>query len=154
MLTPITTLTLPGLVGSFPPPGVVPPVGPVVTLAFTLPLAGPPPNVIQSPVPQTCQNSVPNVALRVLVVDQDGAPVDLSTANQLQLWLLAPNQTKKPVAAALVSNGLDGLLEAMTDPDTLPQAGTWGLQAHLVFGANVLESRWGYFNVDANVVDF
>jgi hypothetical protein len=154
MLTPITTLGLPGLLGSFPPPGLVPPVGPVVTMNFTLALAGPPPNVIQPPVPQTCQNSVPNVALRVLLVDQDGAPIDISTANQLQFWLLAPDHTKKPVAAALVSNGLDGLLEALTDPDTLPQAGTWGLQAQLTFGANVLESRWGYFAVDANVVDF
>jgi hypothetical protein len=154
MLTPITTLALPGLIGSFPPPGVVPPVGPVVVMSFTLPMAGPPPNIIQPPVPQTCQNSTPNVALRVLVVDQDGVAVDLSTVNLVQLWLLAPDQSKKPVAAALVSNGLDGLLEALTDPDTLPQAGTWGIQAQLQFGGNILETRWGYFAVLPNVVDF
>lgn len=154
MLTPVTTLVATSLPGSYPGDGVAPVVGPVTVLAFTLPLAGPPPNVLQPPVPQTCQNSVPNVALRVLVVDQDGAAVDLSTALGLQLWLLAPNQTKKPVVAALVNNGMDGLLEAVTDATTLPQAGTWGIQAQLQFGTALLETRWGYFKVDANVVDF
>lgn len=153
MLAPITTLGLPGLLGNYPPPGVLPVVGPVVMLDFILSIAGAPPNVIQPPVPQTCQNSTPNVALQVLVVDQDGVTVDLSTATGLQLWLLAPDQTKIPVPAALVSNGLDGLLQAITDADTLPQAGTWGLQAQLQFGVTILETRWGYFNALINVVD-
>jgi hypothetical protein len=153
MLTPITTLGLPGLVGAWPPPGAAPVVGPVVTLAFTLPLAGPPQNVIQPPVPQTCQQSVPNVALQVLVVDQFGLPVDISEAEALQLWLLAPDGTKRPLAAAFVSNGLDGLLRAITDAATLPEAGAWGLQAQLQFGANLLETRWGYFAAAPNVVD-
>lgn len=153
MLTPITTLALPGLLGSFPPPGPTPTVGPVVALDFVLPLAGPPPNIIQPPAPQSCQNSTPNVALRALIVDQDGQPIDLSTAEALQFWLLAPNQVKVPVPAAFVSNGMDGLIEAVTDANTLPQAGTWGIQAQLQFGASLLESRWGYFAVLTNVVD-
>lgn len=154
MLTPITTLAPHGLPGSWPPAGAVPLVGPLVVLDFTLPLAGPPPNLIQPPLPQSCQNSVPNVALRVLVVDQDGEAVDLSAASELQLWLLAPNQVKVPVAAALVSNGLDGLLQAITTADTLPQAGTWGVQAQLQYGETRLETRWSYFAVLPNVVDY
>lgn len=154
MLMPVTTLTANGLPGSYPPAGPAAVVGPVTTLAFVLPLAGPPANIIQPPAPQSCQNSVPNVALQVLVVDQDGQPVDLSTASALQLWLLAPNQVKVPIPAALVSNGLDGLLAAVTDADTLPQAGTWGLQAQLQFSIAFLETRWGYFAVLPNVVDF
>lgn len=154
MLTPITTLGLPGLLGSYPPPGNVPVVGPVVVLDFILALAGPPPNVIQPPVPQSCQNSVPNVALRALIVDQDGEAIDLSIASGLQFWLLAPDQTKVPVTASFLNNGMDGLIQAVTDADTLPQAGTWGLQAQLQFGAVMLESRWAYFSVLSNVVDF
>lgn len=154
MLAPITTLAPHGLPGSYPPAGLTPVVGPVVTLAFTLPLAGAPPNVIQPPQPPTCQNSTPNVALQVLVVDQDGHAVDLSAATGLQLWLLAPDGTPKPVAAAFVSNGMDGLLQAVTDAATLPQAGTWGLQAQLKFGTTLLETRWGSFAALPNVVDF
>ncbi len=153
MLAPITTLASTGLPGSYPPVGLTPVVGPVVSLEFVLDLAGPPPNVIQPPAPQSCQNSTPNVALTVLVVDQDGNAVDLSAATGLQLWLLAPDQTKVLVAAAFVSNGMDGLIQAVTDSDTLPQAGTWGLQAQLQFGTTVLETRWGYFAALTNVVD-
>lgn len=153
MLAPITTLQITGLPGSWPPPGVTPVVGPIVSLAFTLPLAGAPPNIIQPPVPQTCQQSTPNVALQVLVVDQDGAPVDLSAASALQLWLLAPDGTQRPIPAALVTNGLDGLLQAITDADTLPQAGTWGIQAQLQYGVSLLETRWGYFAAAPNIPD-
>lgn len=152
MLAPITTLGTYGP-SPYPGPGLVLVVGPIVDLAFVLPLAGPPPNVILPPMPQSCQNSVPNVALQVLVVDQDGNPVDISSATGLQLWLLAPDQTKVPVPAALVNNGLDGLLEAVTDADTLPQAGMWGIQAQLQFGTTILETRWGYFAALQNVVD-
>ena len=154
MLAPITTLGLPGLLGSYPPPGVSPVVGPLVTLDFILALSGPPPNIIQPPAPQSCQNSVPNVVLSVEVVDQDGNAVDISATTGLQLWLLAPDGTKVPVAAAFVSNGLDGLLEAVTDADTLPQAGTWGIQAQLQYGTTLLETRWAYFSVLPNVGDF
>lgn len=154
MLNQVTTLGTYGGPTSWPPIGVSPVVGPVVTLDFVLALAGPPPNVIQPPVPQTCQNSVPNVALQAQIVDQDGDPIDLSSASLVQLWLLAPDQTKKPITAAFVSNGMDGLIEAITDAGTLPQAGTWGLQAQLQFGVTILESRWAYFAVLPNIVDF
>lgn len=153
MLTPYTTLALPGLLGSFPPPGVNPVVGPLVVLDFVLALAGSPANIIQPPMPQSCQNSTPNVALQILVVDQDGDALDISAASALQIWLLAPNQTKIPITAAFVNNGMDGLIEAITDADTLPQAGTWGIQAQLQFGNTLLESRWGYFAALPNVVD-
>lgn len=154
MLAPITTLLPHGTPGSWPPAGVVPVVGPVVEFAFVLALAGPPPNVIQPPVPQTCQAACPNVALRALLVDQAGAPLDLSAATGLQYWLLTPSQAMFPIPAAFVSNGLDGLIEALTGPDTLLQTGTWGIQAQLQFGATTMVSRWGYFAVAPNVVDF
>lgn len=154
MLTPVTTLAPHGLPGNYPPEGLTPVIGPVVTLAFILPIAGPPANIIQPPQPQTCQNSTPNVALQVQVVDQDGNSIDLSAATGLQLWLLAPDGTKIPVAAEFVSNGMDGLIEAVTDAATLPQVGTWGIQAQLQFGTTILETRWGYFKALPNVVDF
>ncbi len=154
MLTPVTTLTAAGLPGPYPPDGVTPVVGPVAAIAFVLPLAGAPANVIQPPMPQSCQTSTPNVALRAQLVDQDGAPLDLSGATAVQFWLLAPGGQMIPVQAAFATNGMDGRIEAVTDADTLPQAGTWGIQAQAQFGVALLETRWGYFAALANVVDF
>ncbi len=153
MLATITTRGRYGCPVHSPGPGVLPVVGPVVTLAFILPLAGPVPNVIQPPVPQSCQNAAPNVALQVQVVDQDGNPVDLSSALLLTLWLLAPGGAAVPVTAALVSNGRDGKLQYITNSGDLPQAGLWGVQAALNYGGNLLTTRWAYFAVEPNVVD-
>lgn len=150
MLAPITSLALPGLLGNYPPPGVVPVVGPVVTMAFTLPLAGPAPNVIQGP-PQACQDSSDNVELEVQVVDQDGNPVDLSAATGLQFWLLAPDGTPRPLPAAFVSNGMDGLISYTTDAQDLPEAGLWSIQAMLTFGERTFTTRWGSFWAGANI---
>lgn len=154
MLAPITTLTPNGLPGPAPAEGLVPPIGPIVILAFTLPIAGPVPNVIQPPVPQSCQNACPNVALQALVIDQAGAPVDLSAASSVSFWLLGPDGTPRPVVAALVNNGADGLIQYLTSNQDLPEAGTWALQAQLVFGSTVIVTRWAYFNVEPNVADF
>ncbi len=153
MLAPITSLSSFGAPCGAPALGITPVVGPVVTLAFTLPIAGPVPNVIQAPVPQSCQNSMPNVQLEVEVVDQDGNAVDISSAIGLQLWLLAPDGSPRPVPAAFVSNGMDGLLEYTTSAEDLTEAGLWGLQAQLTFGAQILTTRWAYFAVEPNVVD-
>lgn len=153
MLAPITTLATHGGPTAAPPIGLPAVAGPVVTLAFTLPLAGPVPSVIQPPVPQSCQNSSPNVALQVLVVDQAGAAVDVSEATGLQLWLLAPDGTPQPVQAAFVSNGLDGLIQHVVSAGELVEAGLWSVQAQLTFDTQVLLTRWGVFGVDANVAD-
>lgn len=153
MIAPITTLGLYG--GPVPAPneGLVPVVGPVVILAFILPLGGPVPNVILPPVPQSCQNSVPNIVLQALVVDQDGDPVDLSAAALLEFLLLAPDGVTQPVVASFVSNGYDGLIQYITDADDLTEVGLWQLQARLTFGTQVLLTRLGTFGVDSNVED-
>lgn len=153
MLTPLTTLGTYGGPAPAPPEGVVPVTGPVTILAFTLPIAGPVPNIILPPAPQSCQNSCPNVALQVLVVDQDAQPVDLSTATNLQLWLLDPAGIATPVPAAFVSNGMDGLIQFITSAEDLPERGLWQVQAQMSFGANLIATRWASFQVDANVVD-
>lgn len=133
--------------------GFVPPAGPVTILAFTLPLAGPPPNTILPEAAQSCQRATPNVGLQVELLDQDGAPVPLGAASSLQFWLRAPDGVFFPVPAALVSNGLDGLMQYVTKAGDLAQVGLWALQAQAVFGPNVLLSRWAYFAVEPNVAD-
>lgn len=153
MLAPITTLAPHGFLTSAPPEGLAPVVGPVVALEFILGLAGPVPNVILPAVPQSCQNSCPNVALQVLIIDQDGNVIDLSTASGLQFWLLEPGGPAIPVPASFVSNGMDGMIQFITNAGTLPVAGLWGIQAQLQFGISLLLSRWGYFAVESNVVD-
>lgn len=154
MLTQITTLGTYGGPSSAPPVGPSPVLGPVVTLAFVLPIAGPVPNVIVPPVPQSCQNSSPNVSLEVLVVDQDGNPVDLSTAASLELWLLSPTGIPRTVPAVVVSNGLDGKLFYTVSAQDLPEAGLWSVQAQMTFGVQVIVTRWGTFWASKNAADF
>lgn len=153
MLAPLTSLSPHGLPFGSGEEGLVPPIGPVVTLAFVLPLAGPAPNVIEPPVPQSCQNSSANVALQVLVVDQAGAPVDLSAATGLQFWLLAPDSAPRAVVAEFVSNGMDGMIFFVASAADLPETGLWEVQAQLTFETTVMTTRWGKFWVGPNVVD-
>jgi hypothetical protein len=122
-------------------------------LSFVLPIAGPVPNVIEPPVPQSCQNACPNVSLEVELVDQDGEPIDLSEASELQFWLRAPDGSFRPVPAAFSSNGIDGLISYLTTSADLTEAGLWSIQAQATFDTNVIVSRWGYFAVEPNVVD-
>lgn len=133
-----------------PGPGVAPVAGPVVTLSFTLPLAGPAPGDLPLDPPQTCQAETPNVALQATVVDQSGAAVDLSAADALLLWLWAPDGTLRPVPAAFVSNGRDGLIEYITAPTDLNEAGQWEIQAQVTFGTQTLRTRLASFQVESN----
>jgi hypothetical protein len=150
MLAPITTLAPFGLPFPAPGPGVIPVGGPISTLAFTLPLAGPVPSLLQG-APQACQDSTPNVQLAVTVVDQDGNPVDLSAATSLQLWVQAPDGTPVPLPAAFGSNGLDGVLVYTTSAEDLTQDGLWRVQAAVGFGATTVTTFWGEFYVGPNI---
>lgn len=151
MFTPITSPSPHGVPFSGGAAGLVPVVGPLVTLAFVLPMAGPVPSDLELDPPQSCQPSTPNVAIQVAVVDQDGAAVDLSEATALQFWLLAPDGTPRPVPAAFASNGLDGLLEYVTTAEDLPQTGLWNLQAQMTFRTQILLTRIGKFSTTENI---
>lgn len=153
MLSTITTRGRAGYRTRFPGPGVPSVAGPIVVLSFALPLAGQVPHVLQITPPQQCQNSVPNVALQVAVLDQNGNAVDISAANALQFWFLAPDNTARPVPAAFVSNGLDGLLQHITSAQDLNEAGLWRIQAQITFGTQTLLTSWGCFWAGNNVVD-
>lgn len=153
MLGTITTRGRFGYRTRFPGPGVPSVAGPVVTLAFTLELAGPVPHELPILPPQQTQNSMPNVALQVAMVDQAGNAVDLSAATALQFWLLAPDGTVRPMPAALVTNGLDGLIQHVTTAQDLNEAGLWRIQAQVTFGTQVLLTSWGYFRAGLNIID-
>lgn len=153
MLAPLTSLSPCGVPGSGGGLGLPHVAGPLVTLAFTLPLAGPVPSDLELDAPQSCQNSVPNVVLQVTVVDQDEQPIDVSAATSLQFWLRAPDGSPRPVPAAFASNGLDGKIQYVTSAEDLPEAGRWSLQAQLTFQTQVLLTRWASFRAKANIVD-
>lgn len=153
MLSPITAL---GTYGSCPAnlaPGPSPVSGPVVTIAFDLAFAGLVPHDLVTTPPQQCQAETPNVALQVTVVDQNGNAVDVSAANVLQFWLLAPDGTPRAVGASFVSNGRDGLTQYVTTAQDLNEAGLWQIQGQLTFGAQVLLTSWGSFVAGPNIAD-
>lgn len=153
MLATVSTLGCFGCPVAAPGAGVAPVVGPVVELNFVLQLAGPVPHELQNFPPQGCQNSTPNVALQVQVVDQNGVAVDLSAATGILLWLLAPDGTTRLVPAKFVSNGLDGILQYVTTAQDLNEAGLWQVQAQATFGTQVLLTAWGSFQAFSNIVD-
>lgn len=154
MIEQVTALSLNDTPGPAQVGGSLPFTGPLVTLDFILPLGGPVPNIILPPVPQSCQNSCPNVVLQATIVDQDGNAVDLSGASAVDFFLLAPDGVPQPVAASFVSNGMDGLIQYVTTEDDLTERGLWQIQAQITFGTQVIRSRWAAFNVDANIGDF
>lgn len=153
MLAPISSPGPHGLSFAGEAEGVVLPVGPVVALLFTLPIAGPVPADFEEDPPQSCQNSSANVALQAQLVDQSGDAIDLSAATALQFWLKAPDGSVRPVPAEWVSNGQDGRIQYVTTGEDLPQAGLWQLQAQATFNAQQLLTRWASFRADSNIPD-
>lgn len=150
MLAGITTRGRFGAPTRYPGPGKPAVAGPVVTLSFTLALAGPVPNALPD-APQQCQAETPNVALQVAVVDQNGDAVDISSVTAMVLWMRAPDGSARPVVPSLVTNGLDGLLQYVTSAVDLSEAGLWQLQAQLTFETQVLLTAWGEFQAAENI---
>jgi len=104
-------------------------------------------------VAQELQMNAVNAKIEITNVE-DGAVLDVSTVTTKEIVFKKPNNTIVTKTAAFTTTGVDGKIKYMTEPAFLDQAGTWYLQAHLVFPASGYDGRGaiGVFIVKANLV--
>jgi hypothetical protein len=85
------------------------------------------------------------IALIVVVVDETGTVVNISTASTLTILLLPPgNSPTNPLLtkpAMLDTNGVDGAMRYTTQAGDLSVAGTWQIQGQVVIGSAMWSTR-------------
>ena len=93
------------------------------------------------------------VQLVVQVLDQDGVPVDVSTASSLVIRIGYPDGTSADRTASLLTTGTDGRIKYLTISGDLPQAGDHSIQARVTIAGSLKSSQLGMFVVNQNIVD-
>jgi len=74
------------------------------------------------------------VLLKFSVIDQEGFPVDISTANSHNITMKRIGGSPTSVVATLTNDGTDGLLEYETETADLNAEGVWEFQVLIVVG--------------------
>lgn len=83
---------------------------------------------------QACQQGDVGIAIVIAVADQDGNPVDLTTATSLKIRLGAPNGTFSNKIAEFFTDGSDGQIVYTTVTGDLDQPGEYALQGVVTIG--------------------
>ena len=91
------------------------------------------------------------IRIIVTVIDSSGNPVDLSTATSKQIIVKAPDLTVSTLAAAFISNGMDGKMYIELDDTALTEVGYYFVQAKIVIGGQTKSTRVAGFHVKANL---
>jgi len=89
--------------------------------------------------------------ITVTLTDETGAAVGLSLTTTKQFVIVNPNGVKQTVAASFVTDGGDGKLKYTIDSNDLDVAGTWSIQAIVVFSDATYHSSIETFTVEANL---
>jgi len=88
-------------------------------------------------------------SIRVRLVDECGEPIDISTTTSQRIAAVSEQtgDTPKVFTAGLLTDGVDGWIEYLTVAGDFDVAGTWKLQAHVVFPASEFYSEIGSVQV-------
>jgi len=89
-------------------------------------------------------------ALR-LVVEEDGAVVDVSTASAKLIILKKPHGTRVEKTASFTTDGTDGKIQYATISGDIDEAGTWQYQGKVTIGSNVWYTEIAEFEVFENL---
>lgn len=98
-----------------------------------------------------CQQLDVGVRLLLTIVDQDGNPVDISTATSLVIKIEYPDQTSVDKTGTLYSDGTDGVLYYDTIANDLSQSGQYFCQAKVTIASQPKSSAVGPFFVYPNI---
>ena len=83
---------------------------------------------------------------------KDGADiVDISNVDSKLVFFQKPDGTTLSRTATLYTDGLDGILQYVTQDGDLDQAGTWQIQAKIDFGTDVFYTNIEKFKVYRNL---
>lgn len=90
-------------------------------------------------------------AFRATVKDEDGAIVNIASAASMLMWFQKPDGTVVSRTASLVNDGVDGLMQYITQAGDLDQAGSWKSQGVVDIGGGRWHSDISKFKVYANL---
>lgn len=91
------------------------------------------------------------VVFVVAIVDQDGNPLNISTATVTQFIFQRPDGTIATVNGSLFTDGTDGKLQYISTADLLDTPGTWKYQIHIIMGSVTLYSSISKFRILKNL---
>lgn len=89
--------------------------------------------------------------ITLVVVDEDNAAVDISTASVKQFVLRKPDGTTATKTATFTTDGTDGSLYYLVESGLLDQTGVWTVQAIVTFGGATYHGQFVEFAVAANL---
>jgi hypothetical protein len=84
----------------------------------------------------------------ILVVEEEGEPLDISTATNLQYEFTRPDGTVLTVSAGFETDGEDGRLLYTTVNGNINTVGLWKVRASFTMGSWVGRSRQVVLRVD------
>lgn len=125
----------------------------MIPLQLDLQIAGPvsgdfnPPNPLQS-----CQDGNAGIQVVVTVLDQLANPANISAATGLRMNFMRPDGTTVGMTANFLTNGQDGSVYYTTSGPDLAQDGVWQVQASFSIAGQAKTTRWGQFQVGANII--
>lgn len=72
------------------------------------------------------------MVLRVLVIDENGVALNISSATTREILLGKPDDTVTTNVATFTTDGTDGLIQLTTTASTFDQTGEWEIQGHII----------------------
>ena len=73
-----------------------------------------------------------------VTISEDDAVINISTATGLAVIFKKPDGTTLEVAAALFTDGVDGILSYQTSAGVIDQTGTWSYRGKVTFSASLV----------------
>lgn len=91
------------------------------------------------------------VKLRVTIVDDDDAAIDISAATTKQIVLKKPNGDILTKTASFEADGSDGIIYYTTISGDLDAIGTWKIQGIVIISSYTYHSSIESFKVHRNI---
>lgn len=86
------------------------------------------------------------------VVDSVGVPIDISAATTMEFLAKKPSASSSMIlAAAFITDGIDGRLRHVVATGEIDTVGTWQVQTHVIMPGAELFSSILFFDVKANL---
>ncbi len=86
--------------------------------------------------------------IKITIKDQDGIPVNISTASSLALSIIKPNGVILSKSGEFVTNGTDGQLQYIIVNGDIDVSGIWEISANLVMLGGTYSSDRYEFRVE------
>lgn len=90
----------------------------------------------------------------IVVVIENGAPKNISSATAKIIYLRKPNGSVLVKQAGFTTNGDDGKIEYKCVASDLDMPGKWRVQGYVEMGSDVWPTDGEFFEVDENLVEF